>query len=756
MSISFGVIAQKSDLIAEYLNSNKEAYVQVKVSDHKTIQEINNVITAEEVDENHVAVFVTKNNLQKFLNLNLDYQILTPPSKLYKYEMYDGSKGVYEWDSYPTYEEYINIMEQFAADYPEICEVFSIGETNEGRELKFVKISDNISENEAEPRFLYTGTMHGDETTGFVILLRLIDYLTSNYGIDEEVTEMVNNLEIWINPAANPDGTYAGGNNTVYGATRTNADGVDLNRNYPDAEDGPHPDGNEWQTETIAFMDMAEEYDFVMSANTHGGVEVVNYPWDTWYSLHPDDEWWYFVSREFADTAHVFSPSGYMTFMDDGITNGAAWYSISGGRQDYMNYFHNCREFTLEISDVKTVPESQLDDHWTYLKRSFINYIKQSYYGVRGIVTDSLTSEPIDAKVEILDHDFQNSFVYSAADFGDYYRYLKEGTYDITFSKEGYLPKTIEDVSVVDYETTILDVQLVSANLISDFSADMNSIAIGSQVQFSEQCFGEIDSYEWIFEGGSPATSSDANPVVSYNEAGSFDVSLTIYSGSDSQTLTKEDFIRVSEEYVITDGEITTCSGMFLDDGGLDGNYTNSQDFVYTIYGETDITEAILTVDFEEFSVESEASCNYDYLEIYNGVGTSVELIGTYCGTDSPGMVEANNEDNALTFVFHSDGSVNQSGWRANINCTIIDHVNGLEHQNISIYPNPNNSHLLFVSTEDVVHEISIYTLSGQQLVTWKQNTGNQYQLPESIVKGVYLLNVLTEKGLYVEKLIIE
>jgi predicted deacylase len=171
--------------------------------------------------------------------------------------MYNGTRESFDWDYYPTYDAYVAMMYQFATDYPDICQVFSIGTTVEGRDLLFAKISDNVDQNEQEPQFMYTGTMHGDETTGYVLLLRLIDYLTSNYGTDAEVTDMVDGMEIWINPLANPDGTFHGGNNTVWGAQRYNGNNIDLNRNYKDAQYGDHPDGNAWQPETVAFMTLA-------------------------------------------------------------------------------------------------------------------------------------------------------------------------------------------------------------------------------------------------------------------------------------------------------------------------------------------------------------------------------------------------------------------------------------------------------------------------------------------------------------------
>jgi PKD repeat protein len=755
LSISALVFAQSTNDLDKYLENNKEAYVQVKINSPKDIFTINKSISVDIIDAAHVGLYITHANLDKFYQLGYDYQIQTPPSKLHEYTMYDGSKETYEWDTYPTYEAYISIMEQFAADYPDICQTFSIGNSVEGRELKFVKVSDNVDTREAEPQFLYTGTMHGDETTGFVMFLRLIDYLTSNYGTDAEVTELVDNLEIWINPASNPDGTYATGNSNVWGSTRANANGVNLNRNYPDPQNGPHPDGNEWQPETIAFMNLAEENHFVMAANTHGGAEVVNYPWDTWSQLAPDDEWWQFVSHEFADTAQANSPSGYMNGFNDGITNGYAWYSIDGGRQDYMNWYHNCREVTLEISGNKTIPENQLNNHWNYLHRSFINYMKQCLYGVHGIVTDSLTGDPLAAEVFIDGHDIDESQVYSEAQTGYYTRLLNEGSYDITYSAEGYIPKTI-NVDVINYETTNLDVQLVSAALIADFTADQNEIVIGQQVQFTEQCYGDPDTYEWTFKGGSPASSSLANPLVTYNTEGAFDVSLTIYSGTDSQTITKEAYIRASEQYLMSNGEATTCSGLFVDDGGLEGNYANNKDFVFTVYGDSDISEAILTVDFVAFNIEDEANCNYDYLKIYNGNSTAAALIGTYCGTNSPGMVEADNSENALTFEFHSDNSVNGPGWRANINCTIIDHVTEIDPHRLDMYPNPNDGDLLKVESLQLIHQISIFSLSGELLKSWNMNEKETEIDLKDLSSGVYLIKAFTQNGTSVEKLIIK
>jgi len=207
-------------------------------------------------------------------------------------------------------------------------------------------------------------------------------------------------------------------------------------------------------------MAFASAHNFTMSVNFHGGSELVNYPWDTWPTLAADDAWWQFVSHEYADTVHANAPASYMDGYDNGITNGYQWYEINGGRQDYMNYFHQCREATIEISNTKNPAASQLLTYWNYNYKSFLNYIQQCLYGVRGLVTDSVTGQALRAKVFIAGHDMDSSHVYSSLPVGNYHRFLAPGTYTLTFSAPGYVTKSVSGITVSNYVTQTVNVQL--------------------------------------------------------------------------------------------------------------------------------------------------------------------------------------------------------------------------------------------------------------------------------------------------------
>lgn len=420
---------------------------------------ITNYISIDNVEDLTVFAWANHKQWQTFLSWQLPYTLIQN-NKSKVINMATTTAEMNHWDRYPTYDVYVQLMQNFATNFPEICQLQEIGTLSSGRKLLAIKLSDNVDQNnEPEPELLYTSSMHGDELTGFVLMLRFIDYLLNNYNNTNlpYIKNLIDNAEIWINPLANPDGAYFSGNSTVANAIRSNSNGVDLNRNFPDPVAGDHPDGNQWQEETVLMMNFASSHHFALSGNFHGGAEVVNYPWDTWSKLAADDNWWQMVSREFADSLQTNSPAGYFTDLNNGITNGYAWYHVNGSRQDYMNYFHNCREATFEISATKLISSDLLTDYWNYNKGGLLAYLIQGLHGIHGKVTDSL-GQPLEARISIDGHDIDNSWIETDIRAGDYSRYLKAGIYNLTYSVEGFNDTTIENVSVSDNQKTQLNV----------------------------------------------------------------------------------------------------------------------------------------------------------------------------------------------------------------------------------------------------------------------------------------------------------
>lgn len=488
------VFAQEAkESIQKVLKERGEVYFSFPVNKTYPLDRISRMISIDKVEGDRVFAYANDKEWQniKSLPLNFQKELSDGEFSLLHPELYT-KKGKGTWDYYPTYNQYDSIMHAFETTFPDLCELHSLGTLSSGREIFALKLSQNVNLNEAEPQFLYSSTMHGDETTGWILLMRMAEHLMSNYGTDSLSTYLLDNTELWICPNTNPDGTYYGGNQSVLGARRANANNVDINRNFPDPEDGMHPDNNVWQPETQMMMGFADTMQFSMAANLHGGYEVINYPWDTWSRLPADAYWWVYVCTLYADSAHANSPNGYLMGQGNGVTNGYAWYSVAGGRQDYMNYWHQCREMILELSNTKLLPASQLNDHWNYNKASLLHYVEQVTFGLRGVVTDSVTGLPLKAKVEIANHDKDSSHVYSHALHGDYYRMLDDGNYDLIFSAKGYNSKTFTNVSVSRTGIAVLDVQLAlgTQSLSSPVNMDM-------QVRLFPNPVDDVLKLEW-------------------------------------------------------------------------------------------------------------------------------------------------------------------------------------------------------------------------------------------------------------------
>jgi PKD repeat protein len=295
-------------------------------------------------------------------------------------------------------------------------------------------------------------------------------------------------------------------------------------------------------------MNFAATHHFNMSANFHGGAELLNYPWDTWVtSGNPncDAAWWERVCTAYVDTTRLVNPTYLSSTFPDGVTEGGDWYIITGGRQDYMNYFHHCREVTIELDDTKTTPTENLNAQWNQNYNSLINYIQESIYGVRGIITDSCSGLPVRAKVWVNGYDQVNdsSQVYSALPLGNYHKYMIAGTYSITYSAPGYTSKTITGVVLANGAATIRNIQLApTAAPDAQFTATLTGTCSGS-VQFNNTT-SAATSYTWYFGDGS--TSAQANPVHTYATNGTYSVKLIAGNCKGIDSLVRTNYITIN------------------------------------------------------------------------------------------------------------------------------------------------------------------------------------------------------------------
>ena len=82
---------------------------------------------------------------------------------------------------------------------------------------------------------------------------------------------------------------------------------------------------------------------------------------------------------------------------------------------------------------------------------------------------------------------------------------------------------------------------------VSNFTCDHKTGDIPLTVQFIDQSVNTPVEWEWTFDGGDPATSAEQNPVVVYNTAGNYPVTLTTTNSAGENTITKTAYITVVE-----------------------------------------------------------------------------------------------------------------------------------------------------------------------------------------------------------------
>lgn len=343
---------------------------------------------------------------------------------------------------YPSSAEITEKLKNAAAKYPHIMQLTSIGKSVKGKDLWVMKISDNVARDEVEPEFKYISSMHGDEITGRELTVSLIEEIGEKYGKDSEITELVNNTEIFIMPSMNPDGSDM--------KQRGNANWVDLNRNFPDMTRDTQSSPSGRQIETQAVMKFQAERQFALSANFHGGTIVANYPWDSKYDPHPLSDFVIELSQGYANLNPEMRNSREFP---GGITNGAEWYIVRGGMQDWSYVWHNDLQITVELSHKKWPSYSDIPGFYQDNRDSMVYFMKEVHRGAgvkmarRNVAGNISIKQLSPVKRDHGSYAFRNS---------EFYKVLPEGEYTFTVSEKNQTSAKIINVSV--------EKDLISAN----------------------------------------------------------------------------------------------------------------------------------------------------------------------------------------------------------------------------------------------------------------------------------------------------
>jgi M6 family metalloprotease-like protein len=223
---------------------------------------------------------------------------------------------------------------------------------------------------------------------------------------------------------------------------------------------------------------------------------------------------------------------------------------------------------------------------------------------------------------------------------------------------------------------------------------------------------------------------------------------FTISGEHDTSSFMK-DFL-IGREIDMANQQVSACSGIFYDQGGRTRNYVSRADLIATFLAPS--PGSTVKAEFFSFNLEASDVCEYDYLNIYNGPSDSSPLIGTYCGNNTPGIIESTDPSGALTFRFHSDGAVTGTGWESLITCAEVTEVPDKPDGNFfEIFPNPstdkvfvkinlNSSHnLRLVLIDAGGREISRYSITGQPLIEIDRN---------NIQSGVYYFQLWNRNNL--------
>ncbi len=657
-----------------------------------------------------------------------------------------------------TYTEILAELDDMVTQYPNLITVkapISNFQTYEGRDIYWVKISDNPNTDEAEPEMLYDAIHHAREPAAQQQLIYYMWYLLENYSSSTEVQSIVDNTELYFIPVLNPDGYQYNCDNDPNGGGmwRKNRKpigsgqiGVDNNRNY-DYDDG---NGSVWGTtgvshnistnndtypgtgpftevENQAMKWFCENHDFRMALNNHTWDNSLLYPHGYQNVQTPENSTYVAIS----DMMVQYNGLGMVAKLS------ALLYPASGDSDDWQYGADLATKprifsFTPEIGD---------DGFWPD-----INDIED--------VCNSMMWTNLTAAHLITNYS-------STEDISEY----------TIGSTSGYFNYTIQRLGLEDPSSFTVSINPISANIQSVGGANTHSTMTLLQMDEDSISFtldpaitvGETVEYEIVVDNG---YFSEVIPVEKVYGAGTAALSDP---ADDLSNWT------VSQTWGTTTSTYYSASSSITDSPS--GDYDNNINKRITLSNDVDLSIALsATVSFyAKWDIED----NYDYVQFevstdggnswepqcgnYTNTGTSNQDQGKplYDGTQSTWVKEEINLSDYLgesvTFRFQiiSDNYVEEDGFYFDdFEVSVINQSSqSIQEGSFELggYPNPASDQFTVAYNLNETSEADLIITNGLgEVVRIEQLTGESGRLNvelSTFASGVYFYQIKSASG---------
>ncbi|MBL4625056.1 MAG: immune inhibitor A [Flavobacteriales bacterium] len=665
-----------------------------------------------------------------------------------------------------TYQEFLDHLDTMYAKYPNLITqraAIDTFQTHEGRPVYWLKISDNPTIDETEPKVLYTALHHAREPASLSQVIMYMYYLLENYGTIDEVTNIVDNTELYFIPMINPDGyiqnytTNPNGGGMWRKNKRNNGDGttgVDLNRNYGHSwgldDNGSSPNTNsdtyrgpapfsEPELQAVEYLSEAHQFLMVLNYHTYGNLLI--YPWGFAPSLYTPD------SAIFVEFAKVMTEQNNYTY---GTGDQTVGYVTNGDSDDW--------QYGEQITKPKSLsftPEAgdQNDGFWPTINRiepisksnlrQNLNFahLAGKYARTEDLspATIATTSSYIDFEIKRLGLDSPATFTVSLSPISSQIASVGNA---IAFSTMSLLETRIDSISI-DLVPTVQP---------------------GDQITFLMQidngAYTVTDTITKTYGVGTSIFTDDANAIANWTVSSSWGLTTADYHSAPSS---------------ITDSP-----------GGDHGDNVNNN---IQLNDTIDLTNAI---DAKlNFWARWELETGYDYVQVQASTDygiTWIPLCGQYTKIGNSSQDQGNPVYNGFQFEWvleemdlsdylgqkimirfrlKSDPFTTEDGFYFDdVDIKVIESEGtslseiGL-NSSLTVFPNPNDgSFTVAIAGNDTEQfTLSIVDVVGRQIRSTKSINGNsttEIQLQEST--GIYFVVVRNGEGILVgkQKIVIE